>query len=196
MPFKAPNKSTDAAPPVMLGGKKSDLAYGALKRAIMLREFEPGQQIREQSVAAKFHCSQSTVREALINLSKDGLVNRTGYHGTHVTDTTLEEATALVRVRLSIERSVAAQLHARGPLELAPVNAQPWMRHMRRAIFTNAPSWTESFMPNWQSSPAWDNSHLSCNAALCIFIDLRWVASKFPDTFFRNPGLAKNTVHY
>ena len=123
MPFKAPNKSTAAAPPIMLGGKKSDLAYGALKRAIMLREFEPGQQIREQSVAAKFHCSQSTVREALINLSKDGLVNRTGYHGTHVTDTTLEEATALVRVRLSIERSVAAQLHARGPLELAPVNA-------------------------------------------------------------------------
>ena len=35
MPFKAPNKSTDTAPPFMLGGKKSDLAYGALKRAIM-----------------------------------------------------------------------------------------------------------------------------------------------------------------
>lgn len=98
---------------ISLGGKKSDLAYAALKRAIVLRQYEPGQQIREQAVASEFQCSQSTVREALINLSKDGLVKRTGYHGTHVTDTTLEEATALVRVRLTIERCVAAQLHVR-----------------------------------------------------------------------------------
>jgi DNA-binding GntR family transcriptional regulator len=98
---------------ISLSGKKSDLAYAALKRAIVLRQYEPGQQIREQAVASEFQCSQSTVREALINLSKDGLVKRTGYHGTHVTDTTLEEATALVRVRLTIERCVAAQLHAR-----------------------------------------------------------------------------------
>ncbi|MFT4726482.1 MAG: DNA-binding GntR family transcriptional regulator [Granulosicoccus sp.] len=99
--------------PISLSGKKSDLAYAALKRAIMLRQYVPGQQIREQAVASEYQCSQSTVREALINLSKDGLVKRTGYHGTHVTDTTLEEATALVRVRLTIERCVAAQLHAR-----------------------------------------------------------------------------------
>lgn len=109
--------------PISLGGKKSDLAYAALKRAIMLRQFEPGQQIREQAVASEFECSQSTVREALINLSKDGLVKRTGYHGTHVTDTTLEEATALVRVRLTIERCVAAQLHIRrNELDPAQVN--------------------------------------------------------------------------
>jgi DNA-binding GntR family transcriptional regulator len=101
--------------PISLGGKKSDLAYAALKRAIVLRQYKPGQQIREQAIASEFQCSQSTVREALIHLSKDGLVKRTGYHGTHVTDTTLEEATALVRVRLTIERCVAAQLHALDP---------------------------------------------------------------------------------
>lgn len=122
MPHKAPTTSRQTATRMMLGGKKSDLAYGALKRAIMLREIEPGQQIREQTVAAEFQCSQSTVREALINLAKDGLVNRTGYHGTHITDTSLEEAAALVRVRLSIERSVAAQLHARGCPDLKQVH--------------------------------------------------------------------------
>jgi DNA-binding GntR family transcriptional regulator len=99
--------------PIRLGGKKADIAYDALKRSIMLRNYPPGKQIREQAVAADFQCSQSTVREALINLAKDGLVERTGYHGTYVTDTTLEEAAALVRVRLTIERSVAAQLHRR-----------------------------------------------------------------------------------
>lgn len=100
-------------PPIKLGGKKADIAYAALKRLIMLRNYPPGKQIREQAVAADFQCSQSTVREALINLAKDGLVERTGYHGTYVTDTTLEEAAALVRVRLTIERSVATQLNRR-----------------------------------------------------------------------------------
>lgn len=98
---------------IKLSGKKSDLAYDALKQAIVLRQYEPGRQIKEQVVAKEFQCSQSTVREALIKLSTDGLVKRTGYHGTYVTDTTLEEATALVRVRLTIERSVAVQLYVR-----------------------------------------------------------------------------------
>lgn len=117
MPSGVPTGLNDidggVAPVMKLGGKKSDLAYNALKRAIVLRQYLPGQQIREQSIASEFQCSQSTVREALINLTQDGLVERTGYHGTHVTDTTLSEATALVNVRLTIERSVAKQLHAR-----------------------------------------------------------------------------------
>lgn len=123
MPLEASKMITASEKPIKLGGKKSDLAYYALKRAIVLRQYEPGQQIREQTLATEFQCSQSTVREALINLSKDGLVKRTGYHGTHVTHTTLEEAAALVRVRLTIERSVAAQLHARrNTLDPTPVN--------------------------------------------------------------------------
>jgi GntR family transcriptional regulator, rspAB operon transcriptional repressor len=113
METNASTNLDNGARSIRLSGKKSELAYSALKRAIVLRQYEPGQTIREQVVAAEFQCSQGTVREALINLSKDGLVKRTGYHGTHVTDTTLEEATVLVRIRLAIERSVAVQLHAR-----------------------------------------------------------------------------------
>lgn len=123
MPPESLNMPNVSGQPVRLGGKKSDLAYDALKRAIVLRQYQPGQQIREQIIANEFQCSQSTVREALINLSQDGLVRRTGYHGTYVTDTTLEEATVFVQVRLTIERSVAAQLRARRrTLDTTPVD--------------------------------------------------------------------------
>ncbi len=123
MPAESLNSHDVSGQPIRLGGKKSDLAYDALKRAIVLRQYQPGQKIREQSIAGEFQCSQSTVREALINLSQDGLVTRSGYHGTYITDTTLEEAAVFVQVRLTIERSVAAQLHTRRKtLDTTPVN--------------------------------------------------------------------------
>lgn len=108
LPVPEPTNSTSAL--ARIGGKKSDLAYEALKREIVLRNYEPGKQMLEQTLAKQLECSQSTVREALINLAKDGLVVRTGYNGTFVTDTSLHEAAAMVRMRLMIERSVARRL--------------------------------------------------------------------------------------
>ena len=97
-----------------IGGKKSDQAYEMLKRAILLRRFPPETQLLEQTLAGELGCSQSTVREALLNLAKDGLVERRGYGGTLVTDTSLAEAAAMVQVRLTIERDVAVSLVQRG----------------------------------------------------------------------------------
>ena len=97
-----------------LGGKKSDVAYGVVKRAIVFRRFPPGTLLREQELAKEFQCSQGTVREALMHLGEDGLVRRSGYHGTQVTDIGHDEAAEMVRVRLSIERSVARAIADRG----------------------------------------------------------------------------------
>jgi DNA-binding GntR family transcriptional regulator len=97
-----------------IGGKKSDVAYGIIKRAIIFRTFEPGTLLREQELAREFQCSQGTVREALMRLDEDGLVQRSGYHGTQVTDISHDEAAEMVRVRLSIERSVARAIARNG----------------------------------------------------------------------------------
>lgn len=93
-----------------VGGKKSDLIYVALKRAILFRQFLPDQQLLEQDLAGRFGCSQGTIREALLRLDDDGLVRRLGYRGTRVTETSLEEAVEMVRIRLSIERGVARKI--------------------------------------------------------------------------------------
>lgn len=93
-----------------IGGKKSDHVYAAVKRAILLRQIEPGEQLLETDLAGRFGCSQGTIREALLRLDEDGLVKRSGYQGTRVTETSMAEATEMVRVRLSIERGVARKI--------------------------------------------------------------------------------------
>ena len=97
-----------------LAGRKSDQAHDLLKQAILFRRYPPGAQLLEQSLASEFGCSQGTIREALLRLDEDGLVERRGYRGTVVTETSRAEAVAMVHVRLSIERGVASRLARRG----------------------------------------------------------------------------------
>ncbi|WP_162009444.1 GntR family transcriptional regulator [Labrenzia sp. CE80] len=85
------------------GARKSRAVYKSLKRQILLGILTPDSPITEQSLAAEFDCSQGTVREALLSLQENGLVDRRGYQGTYVTRTTDEEAAVLVRVRLNLE---------------------------------------------------------------------------------------------
>jgi DNA-binding GntR family transcriptional regulator len=103
---------------------KSATAFVSLKREIMLGELSPRQPLVELDLATRFGCSQGTVREALLQLQDEGLVLRNGYHGTQVSECTVEEAVELFRIRQSIEcrgivhvlrhpsRGLAQDLHA------------------------------------------------------------------------------------
>ncbi|WP_198014705.1 GntR family transcriptional regulator [Salipiger mucosus] len=91
-------------------GKKSDLVYAALKKAILFRTLSPDSQLLETDLAGRFGCSQGTVREALLRLDDDGLVKRSGYRGTRVTETSPDEAAEMVRIRLTIERGTARRI--------------------------------------------------------------------------------------
>ncbi len=98
----------------IIGGLKAVQARDTLRRAILFRVYEPGTHLVEQALAHELGCSQGTVREALLLLAEQGLVERRGYRGTVVTETTLRAAAEIVRVRLSIERTVAAIVAGEG----------------------------------------------------------------------------------
>jgi len=91
--------------------RKGNAVYHALKSAILLRQLEPEESIGEQQVAGELGCSQGTVREALLRLQEDGLVERRGYRGTLVSVTTMAEAAemAMIRIRLETEGIRRAQ---------------------------------------------------------------------------------------
>lgn len=91
-------------------GRRVDQVHLALRRAVLFRDLLPGEHLLEQTLAARHACSQGTVREALLRLAEEGLVERRGYRGTVVTQTSLPEAAQMVRVRLSIERDVARRI--------------------------------------------------------------------------------------
>ena len=77
-----------------------------LKREIMLGELAPGAVLIELALAERFGCSQGKVREALLNLQDEGLVQRQGYRGTLVSSCTAEEAVEMFRIRQQIDTSV------------------------------------------------------------------------------------------
>lgn len=92
--------------------RKSNAVYHAVKRAILLRRLEPGQALLEQRIAAAMGCSQGTVREALLRLEQDGLVTRRGYQGTAVSNTSLDEAAQMARIRIMLETESARRAAA------------------------------------------------------------------------------------
>ena len=69
--------------------------------------------ITEQALAQEYSCSQSTVREALMRLQHNGLVDRRGYEGTFVTSITEEEAVVMVRLRVDLECACMERVVAR-----------------------------------------------------------------------------------
>ena len=78
---------SDADPKTVLvfpRGRRHAWVAEGLRRDIMLGEIEPGATVTELEVAARFHCSQSTVREALLLLQEEGLVQRSPHRGTRV----------------------------------------------------------------------------------------------------------------
>ena len=94
------DKQTDGtATALKRGVKRSRTVYEDLQRDIMLGVLPPMSTIVEMDIADRFACSQSTVREALIALSNDGLVERRSHRGTFVADARADDAHELIRIR-------------------------------------------------------------------------------------------------
>ncbi|TPW30029.1 GntR family transcriptional regulator [Martelella alba] len=97
--------------------KRSHTVYEDLQRQIMLGERPPMAPILELELAEEFECSQSTVREALIALNHDGLVERMAHRGTFVADSRADDAREMIMIRKEIEtRNVGRVLQRYGAL--------------------------------------------------------------------------------
>ncbi|HID68718.1 MAG TPA: GntR family transcriptional regulator, partial [Roseibacterium sp.] len=77
--------------------------FHALRSAILLREIQPDEPMKETRIGRDYNCSQGTVREALMRLQEEGLVSRRGYRGTIATRSTLAEAVQMAEIRIKLE---------------------------------------------------------------------------------------------
>ncbi|WP_299820592.1 GntR family transcriptional regulator [uncultured Roseibium sp.] len=97
--------------------KRSHAIFEEIQKDIMLGNLPPRAAILELELADRFECSQSTVREALMSLQTDGLVERLPHRGTFVADSRSEDAHELILIRHDIEcRGVVRVLNRFGPL--------------------------------------------------------------------------------
>lgn len=86
------------------------VVYARIREAIVSVEMTPGQALSENELAAQYGVSRTPVREALIRLADDGLVEVVPQLGTFVSRISLEDVKEAQFIRESLERASLPQL--------------------------------------------------------------------------------------
>ena len=89
-------------------------AYEQLQQDIIDGTLPPGEKLTIQKLTTRYEMGASPIREALSQLSSDGLVNSTEGRGFRVAHASREEFSDLLRVRLWIEGQALAESIAKG----------------------------------------------------------------------------------
>lgn len=89
----------------------ADTVYEALRRAIVEREFDPGEPLTEHDLCRRFGTSRTPVREALAKLERDRLVQVVPKKGAFVRTVSHDEIRELYQVREALE-ALAVRLAA------------------------------------------------------------------------------------
>lgn len=103
----------------------------AIRRAIILGELQPGQKLREISLAAELGVSRPTLREALLSLAQEGLIVSEHHRGFSVARLDPDGIRDLAEARLALDRMALASIRSR-PERLADVKAA-WSTYAERA---------------------------------------------------------------
>ncbi len=97
----------DAAPEWQALRSLADHIYASLRSAIIYGRLAPGARLTELEIARQFGASQAPVREALLRLEREGLVERRARSATYVAPLVEDELLALLAIRTTIERFAA-----------------------------------------------------------------------------------------
>ncbi|HEX2979526.1 MAG TPA: GntR family transcriptional regulator [Anaerolineaceae bacterium] len=89
----------------------NEQAYQAIKEAILNFRLKPGQDLVEADLARMLGMSKTPVRDALLQLEKEGLVTKVLFKGTYVSDITPKSLIEIFEIRAVLE-GLAARLAA------------------------------------------------------------------------------------
>jgi DNA-binding GntR family transcriptional regulator len=89
----------------------TDQAYSGLRKEIITCGLRPGTEVGEQELASRLNMSKTPVRESLVRLTLEGLVEVFPRRGYRIKPVTIKDITDIFTVRKALE-SVAAELAA------------------------------------------------------------------------------------
>ncbi|GIK86151.1 MAG: GntR family transcriptional regulator [Burkholderiales bacterium] len=106
-------------------GSLVDAAYQTMRRRILDNAWAPGYRALEQAIALELGMSRTPVREALIRLANEGLVEVVPRHGMRVLPVSAADMNEIYQVLGSLEATAAELVAARRPAaaEIAPLEA-------------------------------------------------------------------------
>jgi len=119
----APARPGTTSPPARVS--LVERAYRELRRRILDNELPAGFQATEAELAAELRMSRTPLREALIRLEQDGLVEVRPRHGMRVLPVSAEDMREIYEILTALESSAAASVAERGAdaQALAPLEA-------------------------------------------------------------------------
>lgn len=109
---------TDVAQPSrekILPAQLERRVYERLRDEIVSGSLQPGAQLVETRIAEELGVSKTPVREALIRLQRDGLVEIEPYRGARVLEPSADDVREILELRELIECAIARDLAARRP---------------------------------------------------------------------------------
>jgi len=89
----------------------ADKVYHSIREAILSGRLNSGERISEIPLSKEFEVSRAVIREALLRLAHDGLVEQNSYKGTRVILLTPEEVDEILRARILIEVEVVREAY-------------------------------------------------------------------------------------
>src|SRR5580698_6164981 len=123
---------------LLAGEEGRQHAVARLRQAIVTGDMAPGQRLVEEELAGAFEVTRASLRQALIDLTADGLVERIPNRGARVRAITAAEAVAITECRMVLEGLCAAkaaeQITGEQAARLAGLGTQ-----MRRAVAAGEP---------------------------------------------------------
>ena len=90
--------------------KLTDSAYDELKRAIIELRFQPGDVLRESAIGRELGISKTPVREALLKLEHDGLVELIPFRGAQVSGYDADDVREILELRAIVESECIRRL--------------------------------------------------------------------------------------
>ncbi|WP_377273294.1 GntR family transcriptional regulator [Peterkaempfera sp. SMS 1(5)a] len=91
------------------GAEPSTTVVDAIRDAITTGDFAPNQRLVEAELSEQFGASRAAVRNALMQLTTEGLVERIQNRGARVRAISLDEAVEITEVRMALESLCAAK---------------------------------------------------------------------------------------
>ena len=133
-PAPAPARSAEGQGTAAPRGSRVELAYAAVRRRILDNVYPPGHQVLEGALAGELGLSRTPVREALIRLAHEGLVEVIPRHGMRVLPVSPGDMREIYVVLTALESAAMEILSRRRPsdTELRPLVEAT--RDMTRAL--------------------------------------------------------------
>ncbi|RAH97449.1 GntR family transcriptional regulator [Acuticoccus sediminis] len=149
---------------------RSELAYVELKRRVLDNAFPVGSFFLEQELADLLNMSRTPIREALVRLANEGLVEIRPRHGMRVLPISPEDMREIYTILTALEAEVAAEVAARGlsDEELAT---------LRKAVADMDAALAADDLDAWAVADAWFHRSLvgaSANQRLRSVISQYW----------------------